>query len=145
RRTPAAAAHEAEGSAVLSTASFGQHLIGFFVFGHEASGNCQNIFVGSLLFAFQLAELDQDIARCVVFENDGRAVLIHQPCHAGKVLVGFGDGHQIVCVDDHIRHLLLLPVYTKSRRNTTYNVRWFLSKSKSPKKSAITTRTSFSG
>src|SRR5699024_1961060 len=70
---------------------------------------------------------------------------IHQPCHAGKVLVGFGDGHQIVCVDDHIRHLLLLPVYAKSRRNTTYNVRWFLSKSKSPKRSATTMKTSFSG
>src|SRR5699024_8437670 len=104
----------------LPDASFCQLVQGFFVLCHEASGNHQNILVGSLLLAFQLAELDQDIARCVVFENDGSAVLIHQPCHTGEVLVGFGDGHQIVCIDDHVRHLLLLPVYTRSRRNTTY-------------------------
>ena len=54
-----------------------------------------------LLKAVIFRKIHHSIARFVVLQNYGRALLIDQPRDLGKILVRFGHGDQSVGIDHH--------------------------------------------
>ena len=88
------------------------------VLGDQPLGNSPQAFFVDTLLLFRLAEFQDEVTGHIIFQDDSRAVFIHQPGHFGEIL--------ICSVMDTMFFVLMFiqtppsSILCDSRRNSTY-------------------------